>query len=479
MVGSALMVAGACNAQTTPPPGELTPCRVQGWAQELRCGSLQRPLNPAEPQGARITVHYLVVPAKARNKRSDPVLFLPGGPGQSATQLAPQIIPLLGGINNRRDLVFIDQRGTGRSAPLQCPETQGSLQEALDTESSLRALDQCRTALEALPHGDLRHYTTLHAVDDIEAVRQALGVAQWNVIGVSYGTRVALEMLRTTPQAVRRTVLDGVAPADMVLPATMGVDAAAALEQVFARCAADADCDRRFPALRQRWTALLARLPQTVEVRHPDTGIPHALRITRTQVEQWIRPALYAPALTAVVPAALDAALAGRWEGLVGLTTGLGLKGPARLAEGMHFSVICAEDGPRLPAADGRDAAPAVDLYRRACSRWPVAPLPEAFYQIPTARTPVLVLSGGLDPVTPARHGERVARQLGDKAQHAIAPHLGHGVLRAPCLREPLLRFLQAESEAEAQILPLPCLERMPPARAFLPPLPPTVKAPT
>jgi pimeloyl-ACP methyl ester carboxylesterase len=196
---------------------------------ELQCGVVQRPLDPTRPNGPVIEVHYLVVPAMARNKQPDAVLLLAGGPGQSAIDVAPAVISRLSRLNNRRDLVFIDQRGTGRSAPLQCAdESRLPVQQNVDLQQQLDRLRQCGAALAKLPHGDMRFFTTTLAMQDFEAVREQLGVPQWNLIGASYGTRAALEYARQFPQRVRRSVLDGVAPPDMVLPVSFSTDGQAA-----------------------------------------------------------------------------------------------------------------------------------------------------------------------------------------------------------------------------------------------------------
>ena len=178
---------------------------------------MQRPLDPAQPAGTQIDIHYLVVPATARRKLPDAVFVLAGGPGQSAITLAPAVLPLLARLNNRRDIVFVDQRGSGRSAPLMCddPRAQPLAQQA-DPRAQERQALQCLSELRKLPWlagGEgLRHFTTWVAMQDIEAVRQQLGGAPVNLVGASYGTRAALDYLRQYPHAVRRAVLDGVAP---------------------------------------------------------------------------------------------------------------------------------------------------------------------------------------------------------------------------------------------------------------------------
>jgi len=458
----------------------LQPCRIDGIPNELQCGSLQRPLDPARPEGVKIDVHYLVVPAMARNKQPDAVLLLAGGPGQSAIKLAARALPGLARLNNRRDLVFIDQRGTGRSAPLDCPDdSQLPITEQLDAAAQLRRLDACRAALEKLPYGDLRFFTTTIAMQDMDAVREALGVPQWNLIGGSYGTRAALEYLRQFPTKVRRTVIDGVAPPDMALPASFSTDTQAALDQLL-----DADADakaapgqRPLRPLRADWQRLLASLPREVSVAQPLTGAPERFTADRELVLRAVRGPLYQPALAAALPAAIRAAAGGDFAGLFGLSTAFGSRPSMRLAQGMHFSVLCAEDEPRVAAAQDAPGADfqALDarLYGSVCKTWPRGEVPAAFYEIPPAPSPVLLMSGGADPVTPPRHGERVARALavGQPApvQHLVVPEAGHGVMAVGCVRDLMFRFIDAKADAAALPQDGACATRIPRPLSFQP----------
>lgn len=475
-LAAALLLSAPLAQAATP----LTPCRIDGIPNELQCGSLQRPLDPARPDGVKIAVHYLVVPAMARNKQPDAVLMLAGGPGQSAIGVAQRVLPRLARLNNRRDLVFIDQRGTGKSAPLDCPDdSKLPITEQLDTAAQMRRLDACRASLETLSYGQdggLRFFTTTIAMQDMEAVRQALGVPQWNLIGGSYGTRAALEYLRQFPAQVRRTVIDGVAPPDMVLPVSFSPDTQAALDKLF-----DANA-KTHPELRADWTRLLASLPRAVTVQQPLTGVPETFTVDRELLLRAVRPPLYQPALAAALPAAIHAAAAeGRFGGLFGLTSAFGGGKGMKLAMGMHFSVICAEDVPRIaqatdaPGADfGRVDA---DMYARVCKTWPRGDVAADFYKIPPAPSPVLVMSGGADPATPARHGERVAKALAvghpERVQHLVAPEAGHGVMGVGCVRDLLFRFIDAKTDAAA--LPdtfmkdAACATRIPRPPAFRP----------
>ncbi|MBH9552119.1 alpha/beta fold hydrolase [Inhella gelatinilytica] len=455
----------------------LKPCRLRGVPTEVQCGDLVRPLNPAEPAGASIKLRVAVVPALARNKLPDPVVLLAGGPGQAAVGLADLIVPRYRKLNNRRDLILVDQRGTGESAPLDCPDERTiSLAEAFQPERALKRLAECREALKKLPYGDLRQFTTTIAMQDLDAVRQALGIQQWNLIGASYGTRAALEYLRLFPQAVRRTVIDGVAPPDMVLPASFSTDTQTALDALFASCAAQPQCQQAYPQLQAEWQQVLNGLPRSVTLRHPVSGALETITLRRDDVLRAVRSPLYAPTLASALPAAIHAAAKGDFDGLGGLASGLGGgRGAMKLATGMHFSVVCAEDAPRLSAAtdapgrdyQGMDKA----FYGAVCTDWPRGAVPEAFYTVPPAKSPVWVLSGGADPVTPPRHGDRVAKALGALAKHEVVPAAGHGVLALGCVRDALTKFIEAKTDADALKASAECASTMPRPLAFIPPL--------
>ena len=471
-------VALGSSAVAAAPEPLLKSCRLKGVEHGARCGVLKRPLDPAAPGGPSIDLHFAVLPALSRHQRADPVFFFAGGPGQSAIGLAGPVSRLLGRFSNRRDIVLIDQRGTGRSAPLVCDgddRPQRPMSESIDPAAVQQALARCRQALQQLPHGDLRHYTTTVAMQDVEAVRQALGLGRINLVGGSYGTRAALEYLRQFPQSVRRVVLDGVAPPDMVLPVSFAVDAQAALTAMFDGCRADAVCQRQHPRLDETWRRLRASLPREVAVAHPLTGRTETLRLTPDAVAGLVRTALYAPALSAALPAALAAAADGNWTPLVGLATALAGRGSdGALAQGMHFSVVCAEDLPRLdpagPAAATDFGSGLTDLYVQACAAWPRGPVPAGFYTVPVSPSPVLLLSGAVDPVTPARHGQRVAQALGARARHVAVPNAGHGVMGLGCLRDLVYRFVDAPDDAAALALDAGCAQGVPRPALFTPP---------
>lgn len=478
MIRTSFFCAGLWLAATALHAAPLAPCRVPGLKKEVLCGQVRRPLDLQQPQGAQIDVHFVVVPAAARNKQPDAVFFFAGGPGQSAISLAGQVMPLFARLNNRRDIVLIDQRGTGRSAPLACADERHlSLAEQIDMGALQQRLARCRESLQRLPHGRLAHYTTRDAMADADAVREALGVPQVNLVGGSYGTRAALEYLRQFPQRVRRLVLDGVAPPDMVLPASFAVDGQAALDAALAACEADPACRQRHPQLRERWHALLAGLPKRVSITDPMSGEAQQVMLDRDMLAGALRAPLYVPALAAALPYAMAEAVEGRFTPLLGLSgaTGGSRGGQQRLYWGMHFSVVCAEDVPLLERGHASASATAdfstqfTEFYRSVCREWPRGEVPQAFYRMPQSPVPALVFSGGIDPATPPRHGARAVQALGANAQHIVVPQAGHGILGIGCTRDVVFRFVDAATHAQAQQVDAACVRNIPRPPVFEP----------
>jgi pimeloyl-ACP methyl ester carboxylesterase len=270
----------------------------------------------------------------------------------------------------------------------------------------------------------------------------------------------------------------------MVLPASFSVDGQTALDKSLDACEKDTSgdqaCSKRFPRLRNEWESLLGSLPRLVSVRHPVTGIPESFSLTRNTLLRAVRFPLYVPALAAGLPAALHAAAQGDFSGLVGMANAIGSRKPMQLAMGMHFSVVCAEDAPRIASsalAPGKDFGRAdAELYSAVCGFWPRGVVPDAFYSVPAAQSPVLLLSGGADPATPARHGESVAKALGALAQHVVVPEAGHGVMGVGCMGDVVYRFIVAATAAQAVPQDASCATGIPRPPTFVP-IQPTVAA--
>ncbi len=272
---------------------------------------------------------------------------------------------------------------------------------------------------------------------------------------------------------MRRIVIDGVAPPDMVLPLSFSGDGQAALEAMLIACEKEAACRKLHPALRQRWEQLLASLPQTVRAVQPLSGRIESLTITREMVLGLIQGPLYSPPLTSALPFAISQAALGHWEAMLGLAFTAQPPRAADLAMGMHFSVVCAEDFPRIRMSANKPGKDFSDdfarTYQRICAEWPRSDMPGEFYTIASASSEVLLLSGGLDPVTPPRHAQRVAQALGAKARHIVVAQAGHGVMTLPCMRDALPRFIDAEDDTQAAAVDLSCAAGVPRPPAFVP----------
>ncbi|HNT74184.1 MAG TPA: alpha/beta hydrolase [Anaerolineae bacterium] len=429
-----------CAAPATPTPAvaptlPLEDCQLTapGMAESIRarCGELSVPEDPDNPGGRQIALHVAVAPAVSRSPQPDPLFLLAGGPGQSAIEAYPVMLTAAFGIINQdRDVVLLDQRGTGKSNPLQCELHEDTLSDAEVTA----ALQTCPTTLDA----DARFYTTEMAVSDLEAMRIALGYDQINLYGASYGTRLAQAYLRRHPDRVRTLVLDAVVSPDFTIYASAGVDGAAALDKMFARCQADSACQSAFPDLQAEFTALLTRLeenPVEVSLANPITGEPLHFEMTRARFTRMVFALLYAPEVTALLPLSLHAAYAdGNFAPLVTQATA----SDAGLYQGLLYAVVCTEDAPYVAP---EEIAQSADTYfgdmseslREVCATWPRGDVPADHTAPVTSNVPTLLLSGEADPITPPRYAEQVAQTL-PNSEHLIAPGMGHGNIIRGCI---------------------------------------------
>ncbi|MFZ6654164.1 alpha/beta hydrolase [Undibacterium sp. TJN19] len=457
---SSLLVLTASLASLSAQAAVTRACRVADFPQEVQCGQVQRPLNPAQPQGKKIDIHYVVLPSQDRNKLPDAVFLLAGGPGQSAIKVAGWGNTVLGRLNRRRDLVFVDQRGTGRSAPLECPGLE-NLSEVLTPEQTTKRTDECLQQLKSLPYGELQYFSTSIAVQDLEAVRQQQGYGRINLVGASYGTRVGLEYLRQFPQSVRRLVLDGVVPPTIQFASA---DSQLALDALFRDCLKEVACNASYPELEKHWKKLLASQPQKVSFVHPRMGNTVKFELTYDSLLGMVQKTLYSPATLAALPYAITQAEQGNYAPLITMSGSTSLPGPGGIAYGMHFSVWCGEAYARPQQTQAKDAFEKSmnEMYEQTCKKWPRADIPAGFFEVPASASPVLLLSGGIDPVTPSRHGEAVAKALGAKATHIKIDNAGHGLLAQGCVRDVVYRYLNAKEDSEAINVDAKCVRQIP-----------------
>ena len=449
---------------------DLKACRVKGIDSEVKCATLEVFENRETKDGRKIALNIVVLPATARIKDDDPIFLFAGGPGQAATDLAQQASQMLGGLNDKRDIVLIDQRGTGKSNLLNCkvPEddTPGLADPVIRDAIVKKFTIECRD--ELAKKADLTQYTTTIAMADYDDVRIALGVDKINMFGGSYGTRSSMEYLRRYPAHVRSVVIDGVAPPSMALAMDFARDAGAAYEKMLTDCAADASCKKAFPDLRADVDALLQKLAKTpakASVTDGLTGLTKEIDIGRDALLGTIFSSLYVPELAAVLPQSLIKAKQGDYTPLFAqnamFTDGM----EDKIAYGMRLSVACAEDVPRYTAADiEKQGARApfgrlfVDQMALSCAVWPKGKMAADFIEPIKSDKPVLILSGGLDPVTPSIHGEEVKKTLSN-ALHLIAPNAGHGVGSRGCAPKLIKKFVETASVAG---IDGDCLKKLP-----------------
>jgi pimeloyl-ACP methyl ester carboxylesterase len=429
----------------------LAPCRISGISGDVGCADYEVYEDRAARAGRKIRLHLAVVKALAPDPAPDPLFVLAGGPGQAATEIAEKIYPAFERVNRSRDIVFVDQRGTGRSHALDCevePADAGLAEKLASEDLDPAAVKRCLAGYDA----DVRLYTTAIAMDDLDEVRGALGYDRINLWGGSYGTRAALVYMRQHPDRVRAVVLDGVAPVDLRLPLSFAKDGQRALDLLFEHCEEDPSCASAFPGLRQRFQELLAKLdkePAQLTVAHPVTGRPEPVRITRAAFTAVVRGLLYAPETASLLPLTIDRAASGDFGPFVAQALLLEGGFEKGMSLGMFFSVICSEDAPLVPAGEVDRETKGTFLgdgftkdILGVCQAWPRGWIPEGYNEPVTSNAPALVLSGDLDPVTPPAHAEQAMRHL-PRALHVIVPGVGHGVTIQGCVPRLVAEFFK------------------------------------
>lgn len=439
-----------------------TPLSTRG-----ECGWMQMAENPDDPDGRKIDIHVARIPGRGRVTEPDPLVFFAGGPGQAASESWPIVAGALRKVNETRDILLVDQRGTGKSNPLKCPQVE--LEDALGTDWEQLA-EHTRECLASID-GDPRFYTTTIAMYDINAARAALGYEQVNLYGGSYGTRAAQVYYRLFPEQVRSIVLDGVVPQTLGLGTEHAVKLDQAIYRVLDGCEADTACAANFPDTRHKLRRLIqsaTEQPAEVTVDHPTTGEPFTLTFNREVLSSALRFLTYSPATQAMLPMLIhEAATEGRYGRLAGqmLITATGLQ--QSIAHGMEMSVMCAEDYPLFPSDPPPNDYLLGNLMEQVvnlqCGIWPRGPVPEGFHDPVGGDAPVLLLSGEFDPVTPPEYADQVAVHF-DNATHLVAPGQGHIVTTRGCMGEIVSSFI---NDGHSDNIDTDCMAQMQPSPFF------------
>ncbi len=447
-----MLTTNGALGQTLEPRLELTDCRINAGPGfpgiKARCASFLRSLNPDAPDGETISLHVAVVPALSLEPATDPVVPIAGGPGQASTDFYASSFAAFESLRRDRDIVLVDQRGTGKSAPMTCDVDDSMLQGRFSPEQTLELTREC---LAAMPH-DPRFFTTSVAVRDLEALRVALGYEQFNLYGISYGTRVAQHFARRYPESTRSVILDGVVPPQIALGPAIATEAQRAISHIFDRCAEQTGCSERFPALPERFADLVDRLtqdPVELTLPNPISGQTETITYGGNELTGAVRLLSYHPTSIALLPLLIHEAAEGNYQPLAAQFLSIRDSFVKTLSVGMHNSVVCTEDAPFFAGEAisdqdlqatylGPDVLGALDTM---CEIWPAGVIDADFKEPLATDVPVLLLSGEVDPITPPGYAELAAVDLGN-ALLLTGKLQGHGLAPRGCTDSVMTEFV-------------------------------------
>jgi pimeloyl-ACP methyl ester carboxylesterase len=399
---------------------ELSACALPGIPQPARCGTLVVSENPDLPAGRRLSIGVAVIPAIGQPARADPIVPLMGGPGEDAISAAELYSKQFESLRQDRDILLVDQRGTGRSGALNC-ELFSSRQPA----ASLRdlfpeaAVERCARRLRR--GADLTQYTYDRFGSDLEQIRRALGYGPLNLFSGSYGTRAAQVYLRMYRQSVRTAYLGSAVPLDVRNPLPFARTEQAALSQLFDSCAADPACHAAFPNLPDEFRQIEVRLASgPIAVSVPDQ--PGTVPLYGGRVAEWIRSKLYRPYSSAEIPWLIHRAYLGDWTPITEGIFRSALDLNSDLAFGLFLSITCSEDVAFISEEDvaAETSGTFLGQYRirqqqAACRLWPKASLPKNYREPVKSSVPTVFASGDADGGTPLWYTEHVAKGFSNR----------------------------------------------------------------
>lgn len=441
--------------------------------QNALCGSFDVLENPEDLGGKTISLNVLLLPSVNPVPEPDPIFIIAGGPGQGAVKVAESLHSIFNELRKNRDIIFVDQRGTGNSNPLNCElesETGQQLSESEAITLMRRATADCIQKIK----DQAAYYTTNYAVSDLDAVRESLGYARINLWGGSYGSRVVLEYMRRYPAHTRTGVLDGVAPVDIALPWSMEKDGLAALQKLNQQCADYSPCAKSYGDIVKKAQLVsdrLANAPVTITIPHPRTQEKLSVNLSAGDFSGVIRLALYSRDLSSLIPRVISESEQGNYTlfaSLIYLATAK--SDMAGISFGMHYTVVCNEDYPLYKNKNPLESneflnAKIVQKYAEICAQWPQAKLPADYWSPVESDVPALLLSGEVDPVTPPRWGEYVKSGL-KNAAHLTIPGGHHIVSTEGCVSQLISAFIV---KGTTEGLDFSCVNNIQPLAIHLP----------
>ncbi len=439
---------------------------------EAQCALFAVPEDRSQTNGRKVNLNIAWLPATSESDQApDPLFFLAGGPGQAAVESYPMLDSVFKEVRKHRDVILVDQRGTGKSNLLACKMEDADDSSMPDIAAAEAAAVKCAAELSA--KADLRHYTTSDAVADLDSVRQAIGAAQINLVGVSYGTRVAQQYAMHHPDNTRSIVLDSVVPNTLQLGNIFARNLDDALALQFALCSKAPACKGKLGDPRAELDQLLTKLraaPVEVAYRDATTGEQAQATLSADMLAGLVRMYAYMPAAGALLPKLIHEANNGRYAGLVSLAQMMRGDLEDSMAMGMQFSVICSEDNESMVArsedADTVLGNRMAESMAAMCKVWPKGNVPADFHKALATDVPALVLEGEFDPVTPPRYGEEVIKTLPNGRLFTLRGQ-GHNVIGAGCMPKLFAQFIE---KADAKALDGACLDKLnyvPPFTSF------------
>jgi pimeloyl-ACP methyl ester carboxylesterase len=467
-VASCTTAAIQSDDKKTQPRIRLSACRFPKYSRDVLCGNYEVYEDRAAQSGRKISLNIVVLPALSSAPAPDPVFFLYGGPGLGAAVSASRAgDSYWQELRRDRDLVFVDQRGTGKSHSLRCSfiGDRARVQSYFDDIFSVDQIRACRNELEK--RADLKLYTTPVAMGDLDEARRAMGYGKINVYGVSYGTQAALEYLRQYGAHVRSVVLTGVATPAAKQPLNFAQAAQAAMNKLIEDCTADEVCHGAFPDLSAEFSTVLAEFdkgPVRFELTHPISKERQPVQMSRGVFVEALRLMLYSWSSSRRVPLLIHQAARGNWVpfGRAALPV---MGGAGYAVSGMYMTVTCSETVAVITEEDiARETSNTfmsdyrTRKHQRACEEWPRGDVPPEYYQPVRSEVPVLMVSGEFDPATPLQFGRTAAQSLPNSRQIVIRD-LAHGY-GSDCIRKVTAEFISQGSVTE---LDIGCIEGLRP----------------
>jgi pimeloyl-ACP methyl ester carboxylesterase len=465
-IASLSLTATAYGQAQTAGGVHLQPCNVSEVPEQARCGTFSVYEDRSARAGRKIGLNIVVIPARHPTPATEPVFWLEGGPGGAATQAAgPVSQNYLRALRNNHDLVFVDERGTGKSNPLKCDdigENPANFDAYFGKLFPPQMIRACREKLEKT--ADLKLYTTAIAMDDVEDVRNALGYKRINLAGASYGTLAAQVYMAKYPDRVRSAFLVGIVTPGFKLPLPFARAAQNALDLLFRDCAADRKCHEAFSNLREEFYAVLSRFDRgalNVKIIDPATKRGRFVTLERESYVENLRALLYSTPGARFVPFVVHRAFLNDFIPFGTIAVSFNLGGPST-ARGLYFSVTCAEAIPFITeqeiVAETRGTFLGdrrVRAHIAACAEWARGDVPENFTDPIKSEIPVIMFSGEADGSTPPWITEEAVKFFANGRQ-IIAPHTGHQI-DGPCTWDLMQAFLKTPSIRQ---LDCSCIEK-------------------